>query len=238
MPVPPHGDFATYRCTQRGASIPLPEAQQGRAKEVIVRKAFVVLLALVLALVFTASAADKPVSYKARNILERAVQNEREAAARYDAYALKAAEEGYPGVANLFTAAARAERVHASRFEKAMQERGIAIPEALTYEPRVGTTRENLRAAAAAEVSERDGIYRDAIDAANDSSDAVLALVFDQTRDTEVEHANLMNAAVRKLEQLRESKTYYVCDDCGYTTDVELPLCCLCRTRHAAHKVH
>jgi rubrerythrin len=203
-----------------------------------VRRACVVLMALVLALVFTASAADKPVSSKVRNILERAVQNEREAATRYDAYALKAAEEGYPGVVNLFTAAARAERVHASRFEKAMRERGIPIPSALDYEPRVGTTRENLRAAAAAEVSERDGIYREAIDAAAGASDAALALVFDQTRDTEVEHANLMNAAARQLEKLRESKAFFVCDDCGYTTDVELPLCCLCRTRHAPHKVH
>lgn len=176
--------------------------------------------------------------FKLRNALDRAVTNEREAVIRYEAYAQKAMEEGYPGAAALFHAAARAESVHATRFAQAMTERGLPVPEPPSIAPLVGSTADNLRAAAAAEVTERDRTYREAIDAASEASDAALVKIFDQTRDTEVEHANLLQAASRNLEKMKETKTFFVCDECGYTTDIELPMCVLCRLNKHPHEVH
>jgi rubrerythrin len=172
-----------------------------------------------------------------RYTLEKALTNEREAAARYDACALKADEEGYPGAASLFRAAARAERVHAARFEQAMRERGFTIPEPPAGTPSIGSTADNLRQSISLENSERDGMYRHAIDAARNAKDEALLTMFDQTRDTEVEHANLMSTALRQLDAMKQPHTYYVCDDCGYTTDIDLPLCALCRTRGHTHTV-
>lgn len=196
-------------------------------------------IAIVLAGLFatTASAQQQNASFKIRNVLDRAVRNEREAVAKYEIFAQKAEEEGYPGAANLFRAAARAESVHAKRFEAAMKSRNIPVPTIGEVQPNVGSTADNLRTCASAELEERDGIYREALAAAKEARDENLYKIFDQTRDTEVEHANLMSAGVRNMDMLKEDKPYYVCDDCGYTTDVELPMCALCRVPEHPHTV-
>jgi rubrerythrin len=62
--------------------------------------------------------------------------------------------------------------------------------------------------------------------------------MFDQARDTEVEHANLLATLLRNQNLLTTAKTYYVCGQCGYTTDVALPLCALCRSSRAPKAVH
>ena len=196
------------------------------------------LLSIILVSLTLSAQSAKPLSSRLHSILDRAVHNERQAAARYDAYALKAEEEGYRGAASLFRAAARAERVHAARFVAALEARGATAQAEAETPITVGNTAENLRAAASAEVGERDGFYRDAISDSSDAGEPVLAKMFDRTRDTEVEHANLMNNASRSLESMKEPRLYYVCDDCGYTTDVDLPLCALCRKSTQPHAVN
>jgi rubrerythrin len=190
-----------------------------------------------LFVLFVVIAAIGAAPLNVRYSLEKALVNEREAVARYEACAQKAVEEGYLGAASLFRAAARAERVHATRFEQAMTARGMTIPEAAAYTPSIGNTADNLRQSISLENAERDGLYRQAIDAASSARDQSLVTMFDQTRDTEVEHANLMSAALRDLDNFKAARTFHVCDDCGYTTDVELPLCALCRTRGHTHTV-
>lgn len=162
-------------------------------------------------------------------LLERAVANEYEAAARYDAFAAKATAEGYLGAASIFKAQAAAERVHAARFAKLMTDRGLTPPAANPPEPTVWATQENLRVSASNETAERDGIYKEAIDTARGSGDTEVATAFDNARDSEVEHANLCANAARNLGGLKDPKAMHVCNRCGYTTDVKLPLCPVCR---------
>lgn len=176
--------------------------------------------------------------FKVHVVLEKALLNEREAVARYEAFAQKAAEEGYPGAASLFRAAAAAEGVHASRFAQALRDRGAQVAEAPSFQPAVETTAENLRTASLAELHERDQMYREAIQVAGEARDEALVTVFDETRDAEVEHANLMAGAMRQLDSLKTEKTYYVCEKCGYTSDFSMPLCALCRVHEKPHEVH
>ena len=193
------------------------------------RAGFVLLC--VAALSSVAAAADKGLAIDVRTTLEKAVTNEREAAARYEAFATKATAEGYPGAAALFRAQAKAESVHAKRFAQALKNAGAALPEAAAATPEVGTTEENLLAAASAEAGERDGFYRDAVTTCRSNKDEATAKLFDETRDAEVEHANLDAAAGRDLSQLKHAKSYYVCGHCGYVTDVRLPMCPSCRDK-------
>jgi rubrerythrin len=203
------------------------------------RRTFFCIAFLLSVLAVGNAAAQKAMPFKLRNVIDRAVTNERQAVTRYELFAQKATDEGYIGAASLFHAAARAEAVHARRFEKAMRERGMDIPAPPTdYRPNVGSTSENLRLSSSNESEERDGIYREAIAAAKEAGDPTLMQVFDQTRDTEVEHANLMSAAARQLDNFRKDKAFYVCNDCGYTTDIALPMCALCRTRTHPDEVH
>jgi rubrerythrin len=60
-------------------------------------------------------------------LLQDAVTGEREAQARYVAFAKKADEEGYAGVASLFRAAAAAEKIHEGVFSSSWRS-GMAAP--------------------------------------------------------------------------------------------------------------
>lgn len=195
-------------------------------------------IAILLAILTASVASAQNVTFQVRHMLDRAYQTEMETAAKYDLFAQKADDEGYPGAANLFRAAARAERIHATRLEKAMKDRGIPVPQIAEGTPKIDGTADNLRSSASHELSERDVMYKDALAAAKEARDDALFKVFDQTRDAEVEHANLMSAAARQMNALKEDKPYYVCDECGYTSDIELPLCALCRDRDHPHTVH
>lgn len=184
-----------------------------------------------------AIAATNPLPREVRDVLQRALANEREAAARYEAYARKAEEEGYRGAAALFRAQARAERTHGERFAATLRAHDVPVPAEPGFSPAAGATADNLRNAAAAEKAERDGMYRDAIATCHLHGATEIAKVFDQTRDSEVEHGNLCNTAARDLDSMKEAKTFYVCGKCGYTTDVKLPFCPACLHKEAPEPV-
>lgn len=173
--------------------------------------------------------AGQKTSWGVQRVLTNAIVNERAAVARYNAFAEKADAEGYIGAGDLFRAAARAETIHLSRFTAVMNSRGLELPPETTRPVVVGSTSANLQAAVSAELGERDDIYLDAYKAASNAADTEIAQVFDETRDVEVEHANLCQAAARNLEKMKEPHAYSVCTICGYTTDVRFPVCPLCR---------
>ena len=184
-----------------------------------------------LMLFFIGATAQAPLPRELRDAVERAIAGEREAIARYESFAAKAETDGYPGAAALFRAQARAESVHLKRFTRVLASRGLDVPDSKPAAPTAGDTADNLRAASAAERSERDGIYQEALAACRLHRAEEVAKIFDQTRDTEVEHANLCDTAVRQLAAFKSEKTFYVCTHCGYTTDVRLGMCALCRGR-------
>ena len=193
----------------------------------------VLIFAVVAALLVASNAVAQKVVCTQKVLA--AVSGEQAAVARYTAAAVKADAEGYHGAAALFRAAAKAESIHAARFAGAVKERGLEVPTPPAA-PNIGSTLDNLRAAASAEQLERDDTYKNAIDACK-QSDPQIANMFDVTRDAEVEHLNLFGDAVRHLDNLKEAKTFYVCNVCGYTTDVKLPLCPSCREQHAMEPV-
>lgn len=182
-------------------------------------------------------AATNPLPREVREVLQRALVNEREAAARYEVFARKAQEEGYRGAAALFRAQAQAERTHGQRFASVLRAHDVALPAEEAYSPAAGSTAENLRSAAAAEKAERDGSYLEAIETCKLHGATEIAKLFDQTRDSEVEHGNLCVAASRDLDSMKEPKTFYVCGKCGYTTDVKLPFCPACQHKVAPEAV-
>ena len=177
--------------------------------------------------------AGQKTSPAVQRVLTNAIGNERTAIARYTAFAEKAQAEGYFGAADLFRATVKAETIHLARFTASLNTRGIELPLDTTRPVVVGSTSANLQTAIAAELGERDNTYRQGYEAAQDAGDTEVAKIFDQTRDVETEHANLEQAAARDLDQMKEPHTYKVCEICGYTTDVQFPVCPLCR-----HQLH
>lgn len=187
-------------------------------------------MSLLFVLFAAAQPAEQTTCAQVQKALNDAIARERLAIVRYEAFAAKAEAEGYAGVAKLFHAGASSEAIHLRRFSTLMKERGLPLPAEEALHVEAGPTAKNLDDAIFAELAERDGAYREAIETCTVNRDSNALKVFDQTRDAEVEHANLCKDAVNHLEQMKTSdKEYLVCSHCGYTTDLRLGFCPLCR---------
>jgi len=95
-------------------------------------KTLVNILALTLLLITAAIAAHATQSSPTRDRtvenLQTAFNGESNAHARYLAFAVKADQQGYGGVASLFRAAARAEEIHAANYLAEIQKLGGGCP--------------------------------------------------------------------------------------------------------------
>ena len=139
--------------------------------------------------------------------------------ARYLAFAQKAEAEGYPSVASLFRAAARAEEVHAANHADVIKVLG-GEPKTSTETPAVKPTAENLASAIDHETYERDTMDSEFLRIARQENAGSAAMrTLNYAQSAEETHAQLFAAA---LHDLRSSKgvleTFYVCRICGHTT--------------------
>lgn len=149
--------------------------------------------------------------------LAEAFAGESQAHVRNLAYAKKAAEEGYPGVARLFRAVAEAEKVHADEYLKYLE--GV-----------VGGTAENLSRAFENELRAKQDIYPRLVQEAFRLGREDAAWSFIRARDVEERHAGLYKEALSALAGERELD-YHVCTVCGYVFDQEPPPeCPVCRS--------
>jgi rubrerythrin len=173
------------------------------------------IVVVVLGLICTAAAT--PHSKTLLN-LQTAFNGESNAHARYQAFALKADQEGYGAVASLFRAAAKAEEIHAANHAAVIRSLGGA-PHASIDTPDVKSTRENLEAAIKGESYERDVMYPNFIRVARGQHLTDAVVTFRQAQTAEAEHAKLFKSALGQLDELRgsTSRAYYVCSVCGYT---------------------
>lgn len=172
-----------------------------------------ILLAAMLALSVTATAAPA----KTLDNLQAAYNGESNANAKYTAYAQKADQEGYPGVASLFRAAAAAEKVHAETHATVIKAMG-GTPKADIKTPEVKSTKENLEDAIKGETYERDVMYPEFIAAAKAEGNKEALKAFNYAKTAEAEHAKMYGADLKDLATLKgKTQTYWVCTICGYT---------------------
>ncbi|ACG74413.1 Rubrerythrin [Anaeromyxobacter sp. K] len=149
--------------------------------------------------------------------LQAAHQRDLDAHARYQAFALAADREGYPGAAALFRAAARSEQIRAEQHAAALRRLGGSVTTAAAV---VGTVRDtpfNLRAMLSHESAERFGSYPRAVRQARREGLAEAALGFTLAHAVERELVALYQDAVGRLDALRTpGEPFHVCRTCGH----------------------
>jgi rubrerythrin len=164
-----------------------------------------------------ASAAEMKIGTTDEN-LQTALNGESSAKARYEAFAVKADEEGYKGIAVLFRAAAKAEGIHAQSYIAIFKAEG-KTPEVTIDTPVVKTTAENLSAAITGESFERDTMYPKFVEKAKSEGNTEAAKRFNFANQVEAIHSELFQKAVSELETWRDARTFYVCPECGNTVE-------------------
>lgn len=145
-----------------------------------------------------------------KNLME-AFAGESQANRKYLAFAKKAEEEGYPGIAKLFKAAADAETVHAMNHLKAAG--GIK------------STKENLEAAIGGEAYEFESMYPPMLKDAEAEGQSQAQRSFYYANEVEKVHAELFKKALENLDKKLDAE-YYVCQVCGHTVEGEPPEKC------------
>jgi len=150
--------------------------------------------------------------------LQTAYNGESNANARYEAFAKKADQEGYAGVAVLFRAAAKAESVHAGELAAQIKNAG-ATPKADVKAPEVKSTKENVDAALKGETYEKDTMYPDFIKQAKAEKNAGALEVFTEAKTAEAGHAQFYAQALNNLEAWKVARPFFVCTVCGYTVE-------------------
>jgi rubrerythrin len=164
-----------------------------------------------------------------QNLL-KAFAGESQARNRYTFFAGKARKEGYVQIADVFEETATQEKEHAKRFfsflEGGMVEITASFPAGV-----IGTTLENLKAAADGEEEEHSMLYPEFAKIAREEGFEAVAMVFEKISIAEKQHekryrdlaANIEKGAVFK----REKPVTWRCRNCGYVhTSEEAPKSC------------
>ncbi len=160
-----------------------------------------------------------------KNLL-KAFAGESQARNRYTYYAGKAYKEGFVAIAKLFEKIANQEKEHAKRFFSFLEGRNLEI-QATFPTGVIGTTLENLRAAAAGENEEHSNLYPTFAEMARKEGFTAVAELFENIAIAEKHHEEQYSFFAEQLSSnklfKRQSSVSWQCLNCGYRYTGEEP---------------
>ena len=176
-----------------------------------------------------------------KNLL-KAFAGESQAKNRYTFFAKIAKKEGYEQISGIFDQIALQEESHAKTFFKFLE--GGSVEITATYlAGKLGTTPENLLAAAEGENEEWTKIYNGFAEIAEKEGFQKIAIKFRLVAKVEVEHEKRFRKLLKNIEEnsvfKKQKKVKWVCRKCGYVQEGEkaLDICPLCEHPQAYFEV-
>ena len=156
---------------------------------------------------------------KTQENLRKAFAGEAMARDKYTFFAKKAREEGFEGIAGIFEETADNERAHAEREISFMKDE--VTTSFLNYGvPAVGSTAENLEAAAAGEHWEWNEMYPGFEKIAREEGENEIADMFKEIAEVEEQHEKRYQIILAKVKEKMVFKTEqpirWKCLNCGY----------------------
>lgn len=175
-----------------------------------------------------ALAQEKAGTATARN-LQTAYADELTAKARFDAFAVKADEEGFKSAAALFRAASKAKVIRLSKSVAALKALGAEAKPLDMKPPAVKSTRENLEAALQDKAA-LDAAYPAFAKQAEADKNQKAMMVFQGDQAIEGALGKLFEQSLQDLNNGKAAgKEFLVCLVCGYVTaDPKLRQCPVC----------
>ena len=173
-----------------------------------------------------------------KNLLT-AFAGESQARNRYTYFASAAKKEGYVQIADIFEETANQEKEHAKRFFKFLEGGDLEISGTFPAGV-VGTTLENLKAAAAGEQHEWTQMYPDFAKVAREEGFEAVAMVFEKIAIAEKQHEKRYADLAANIEKgrvfKREGSVTWRCRNCGYVQEGnEAPQLCPACAHPQAH---
>ncbi|HNZ62236.1 MAG TPA: rubrerythrin family protein [Paludibacteraceae bacterium] len=170
---------------------------------------------------------------KTEQNLLKAFAGESQARNRYEFFASVAKKEGYEQIAAIFMETASQEKEHAKRFFKFLE--GGMVEITASYPAGIiGTTKQNLKAAAEGEYEEWSSLYPTFAEVAKEEGFPEISVAFKMVAKVEVEHERrylklLQNISEDKVFK-KDGKVLWQCRNCGYIYESEeaLEVCPVC----------
>jgi len=133
---------------------------------------------------------------------------------------VKADEEGYRQVANLFRAAARSEQILYTSHYDAIKGLGGTPEDVNPVEIKVGSTKENLEKSSDKNAADQlDSDYATFAKAAHAEGNREAAKTFESARAVEAQNFRLFAAAAKNMESMRGApRGYYICGVTGFVS--------------------
>lgn len=168
---------------------------------------------------------------------------ESQARNRYTYFASVAKKEGYEQISAIFLDTAENEKEHAKRFFKYL-EGGMVEITAKYPAGVIGTTKENLKAAAGGENEEWTVLYPDAAKIARAEGFDEIAVQFEEIAEVEEQHEKRYRKLLENIETgkvfKKDKEIEWHCRNCGYVhVGKEAPKeCPACKHPQAYYEVH
>ena len=176
-----------------------------------------------------------------KNLLT-AFAGESQARNRYTYFASAAKKEGFIQISDIFTETANQEKEHAKRFFKFLEGGDLEITGTFPAGV-IGSTLENLKAAAAGEEFEWTQMYPDFAATAKEEGFDAVALVFEMIAVAEKQHEKRYSDLAANVEKgtvfKKPAATKWRCRNCGYVHEGEeaIAMCPACAHPQAHFEV-
>ena len=161
-----------------------------------------------------------------QNLL-KAFAGESQARNRYEFFVKVAKKEGYEQIAAIFQETANQEKEHAKRFFKFL-EGGMTEITAAYPAGKIGTTAENLKAAAEGENEEWTELYPAFAEIAKEEGFPEVAVAFKMIAKVEMEHERRYLKLLQNISEdtvfMKDGKVWWKCINCGYVYQSEQAL--------------
>lgn len=161
-----------------------------------------------------------------QNLL-KSFAGESQARTRYEFFASVAKKEGYQQIAAIFQETANQEKEHAKRFFKFL-EGGMLEIEAAYPAGVIGTTKENLKAAAEGENEEWTDLYPEFARVAKEEGFPEIATAYKMIAKVEAEHERRYLKLLQNISEdkvfIKDGKVWWKCLNCGYVYESEKAL--------------
>lgn len=164
-----------------------------------------------------------------KNLL-KSFAGESQARSRYTFFASVAKKEGYEQISAIFAETAEQEKEHAKKFFKYLE--GGMVEITASYPAGViGTTAQNLKAAAEGENEEWTELYPEFAKVAREEGFEQIAITFERVAEVEAMHENRYRKLLSRLEDgsifKRSEPIKWQCRNCGYVYEgTEAPESC------------
>ena len=161
-----------------------------------------------------------------QNLL-KAFAGESQASNRYEFFSKVAKKEGYEQISAIFQMTSNEERTHAKTFFKFL-EGGMVEITASFPAGKIGTTAENLKAAAEGENEEWTELYPEFAETAKEEGFPQVAVAFKMVAKVEAEHEKRYRKLLQNIVEdkvfKKDKKIKWKCRNCGYIHEGEKAL--------------